>query len=61
VNLEAHKLAKHNDLNAIDYYNLMMDNIDKVIDKHPKSLKKIEKDKTRAARAYNKKVKEKSF
>lgn len=54
-------MAKHNDLNAIDYYNLMMDNIDKVINKHPKSLKKIEKDKTRAARAYNKKVKEKSF
>ena len=44
-----------------DYYNSMMDNIDEVTDKRMKVLKEIEKDKFRVARAYNKKVKDKSF
>ena len=39
----------------------MMDNIDEVTDKRTKALKEIEKDKFRVARAYNKKVKDKSF
>ena len=38
-----------------------MDNIDEVTDKRLKALKEIEKDKLRVARAYNKKVKLKSF
>ena len=38
-----------------------MDNIDEVTDKRMKALKEIEKDKLRVARAYNKKVKDKSF
>ena len=46
---------------AVDYYNLMMDNIDEIIDKRLKALKEIERDKLRVARAYNKKVKGKSF
>ena len=46
---------------AVDYYNSMMDNIDKVTDKRMKDLKEIEKDKLRVARAYNKKVTDKSF
>ena len=45
----------------VDYHNLMMDNIDEVTDKRLKALKVIEKDKLRVARAYNKKVKFKSF
>ena len=61
VNLDAYRLAKQNDLSAIDYYNSMMDNIDEVTGKRMKSLKEIEKDKLRVARAYNKKVKDKSF
>ena len=61
VNLDAYRLAKQNDLSVVDYHNLMMDNIDKVTDKRLKALKKIEKDKLRVARAYNKKVKLKSF
>jgi hypothetical protein len=40
---------------------LMMDNIDEVTDKRLQALKKIEKDKIQVARAYNKKVKLKSF
>ena len=46
---------------AVDYYNLMMDNIDEVTDKRMGALKEIEKDKLQVARAYNKKVKGKSF
>ena len=61
VNLDAYRLAKENDLSAVDYYNSMMDNIDEVTDKRIKALKEIEKDKLRVARAYNKKVKGKSF
>ena len=61
VNLDAYRLAKQNDLSAVDYYYSMMDNIDEVTDKRMKALKEIEKDKLRAGRAYNKKVKDKSF
>ena len=61
VNLDAYKLAKQNDLSVVDYYDLMMDNIDEVSDRRMQALKEIEKDKFRVARAYNKKVKAKSF
>ena len=37
VNLDAYRLAKQNDLSAVDYYNSMMDNIDKVTDKRMKA------------------------
>ena len=56
-----YRLAKQNDLSAIDYYNSMMDNIDEVTDKRIKALNEIEKDKLRVDRAYNRKVKDKSF
>jgi hypothetical protein len=39
----------------------MMDNIDEVTDKRMEALEEIEKDKRRVARAYNKRVKAKSF
>jgi hypothetical protein len=61
VNLDAYRLAKQNDLSAIVYHDLMMDNIDEVTDVRTKALKEIEKDKARVAKAYNKKVKSKSF
>ena len=48
VNLDAYRLAKQNDLSAVDYHNLMMDNIDKVSDKRLKAFKEIE-DKLRVA------------
>ena len=38
-----------------------MDNIDEVTDKRMKALEEIEQDTLRVARAYNKKVKDKSF
>jgi hypothetical protein len=61
VNLGAYRLAKQNDLDVVVYHNLMMDNIDEVTDKSLKAFKEIEKDKARVVRAYNKKVRPKSF
>ena len=60
VNLAALRLAKQNDLSAVNFHNLMMDNIDEVADKRLAALRDVEKDKLRVARAYNKKVKLKS-
>ena len=61
VNFNALRIAKQNDLSTVDFYNLMMDNIDEVADKRLVALKSIERDKLRVARAYNKKVKLKNF
>ena len=61
VNLAALRIAKQDGLSAVDFHNLMMDNIDEVADKRLTALKDIERDKLRVARAYNKKVKLKSF
>jgi hypothetical protein len=61
VNLGAYRLAKQNDLSADTYYALMMDNIDEVTDKRLEAMEAIEKDKRPVARAYNKRVKAKSF
>jgi hypothetical protein len=36
-NLAAYTLAKQNELSAIDYHDLMMDNIDEVTDRRTKS------------------------
>jgi hypothetical protein len=61
VNLDAYRLAKQNDLSVVVYHDVMMDNINEVTDVRLKTLKEIEKDKARVAKAYNKKVKSKSF
>jgi hypothetical protein len=61
VNLGVYRLAKQNDLDAVVYHNLMMDNIDEITDKRVRALKEIEKDKARVVRAFNKKVRSKSF
>jgi hypothetical protein len=45
VNLDAYRLAKQNDISAIDYHDLMMNSIDEVTNKRLKALKEIEKDK----------------
>jgi hypothetical protein len=39
----------------------MLDRLDETSDERMKSLRKIERDKLRIARAYNKRVKEKNF
>jgi hypothetical protein len=61
VNLDAHRLAKQNDLSTMMYHDLMMDDIDEANGKRIKALKDTEKDKAQVAPAYNKKVKSKSF
>jgi hypothetical protein len=61
VNLATYRLAKQNELSIVDYHDSMMDNIDDVTNKRLQGLKEIEKDKIRVTRAYNKKVKLKSF
>jgi hypothetical protein len=61
VNLDAYRLAKQNNLSAVMYHDLIIDNINKVTDIRLKALKEIEKDKARVAKTYNKKVKSKSF
>jgi hypothetical protein len=61
ISLNAVRFAKQNDLTIVDYYNSMMDNIDEVSDKRVTALGEIEKDKIMVSKAYNKKVKAKSF
>jgi hypothetical protein len=61
ISLNVVRFAKKNDLTIGDYYNSMMDNIDEVTDKRVTALGEIEKDKIMVAKAYNKKVKAKSF
>jgi hypothetical protein len=61
VNLAAYRLVKQNELSIVNYHDSMMDNIDDVTNKRLQGLKEIEKDKIRVTRAYNKKVKLKSF
>jgi hypothetical protein len=61
VNLDALRIAWQNELSAVDYQNLMLDRLDKVSDERIKALGEIKRDKLRVAKAYNKRVKEKSF
>jgi hypothetical protein len=61
ISLNAAKFARQNDLNVGDYYNLMMENIVEVTGKRLMALREIEKDKIMVSKAYNKKVKAKSF
>jgi hypothetical protein len=61
VDLDALRIARQNELSAVDYHNLMLDRLDEVSDEIMKALGEIERDKLRVARAYNKRVKEKLF
>jgi hypothetical protein len=61
VNLDALRIAQQNEMSAINYHNLMLDRIDEVLNERVKALGEIERDKLRAVKAYNKRVKEKSF
>jgi hypothetical protein len=61
VNLDDLRIARQNELPAIDYRNLMLDRLDEVLNERVKALGEIERDKLRVAKTYNKRVKEKSF
>jgi hypothetical protein len=60
INLNVVRFARQNDLTVDDYYNSMIDNIDKLTDKRVTALGEIEKDKIMVVKAYNQ-VKTKSF
>jgi hypothetical protein len=61
VNHDALQIARKNELSAVDYHNLMLDRLDVVSDDRVKALGEIEREKLRVAKAYNKRVKKKSF
>jgi hypothetical protein len=61
INLDALRIARQNELSAVNYHNLMLDRLDEVSDERVKVLSNIVRDKLRVAKAYNKRVKEKSF
>jgi hypothetical protein len=61
VNLDALRIAQQNELSTVDYHNLMLNRLDEVSDERENALGEIKRDKLRIARAYNKRVKEKSF
>jgi hypothetical protein len=61
ISLNAIRFATQNDLFVGDYHELMIDNIYEVTDKRMIATKEIEKDKLIVFKAYNKKVKAKSF
>jgi hypothetical protein len=61
VNLDALRIARQNELSAIDYHKLILDRLDEVSDEKVKALGEIEMNKLRVTKAYNKRVKEKSF
>jgi hypothetical protein len=59
--MDALRIAQQNQLSAVHYHNLMLDSLDEVSDERVKALGNIERDKLRVAKAYNRRVKEKSF
>jgi transposase InsO family protein len=61
VNLQGCRVARQDDLSIVEYGELMMDRSDKVMERRLEALREIEKEKLQVARAYNRKVKEKSF
>jgi hypothetical protein len=61
VSLNVVRFARQNNIIVGDYYNSMMDNIDEVTNKRLITLGEIDKDKIMVSKAYNKRVKAKSF
>jgi hypothetical protein len=61
INLQGHWVAGQDDLSAEGYHELMMDRIDEAHEGQFRTLREILKEKLRLAKAYNRKVREKSF
>jgi len=61
ITLGACRVARQDNLSVSEYHDLMMDNVDEVTEARLTALKEIEKDKLAVAKAYNKKVKAKTF
>jgi hypothetical protein len=61
INLQTCWVTKQEDMSATEYIEAMMDQIDGARESRLETLREIVKDKVRVARAYNKRVKAKSF
>jgi hypothetical protein len=61
VNMQAYKVASQNNLLAMDYSDLMMDKVDEAPECRFRAMAEIEKEILLTAKAYNKRVREKSF
>jgi hypothetical protein len=61
INMKNSRVSRQDDLSAIEYNELMMERVDETPESRFKALKKIEKEKRKVPKAYNKRVKEKSF
>jgi hypothetical protein len=61
INLQACRVTLQHALSAEEYSSLMVDQIDEVHESRLRALEKVEKEKLRVAKVYNKKVEVKSF
>jgi hypothetical protein len=61
IGLQSLRVTGHGSLSAKEYHKLMMDKIDDVPESRFKALEEIEKEKIKIAKAYSKRVVEKSF
>jgi hypothetical protein len=61
IGLHSLRVTRKGSLSAKEYHKLMMDKIDDVHESQFKALEEIEKEKIKIAKAYNKRVMEKSF
>jgi hypothetical protein len=61
INLQAQRVMQQDALSTAEYSELMMDTLDEVLESQLKVLREIEKEKLQVAKAYNRRVKDKSF
>jgi hypothetical protein len=61
INLQLHWVKHQDRLSAEEYHDAMRDGVDEVHEGRLATLREIEKEKVKMARAYNKRVMEKSF
>jgi hypothetical protein len=61
INLQTGRVEYQHALSGVEYKDAMMDNMDNVAESRFEALREIEKEKLKVAKAYNKKVWEKSF
>jgi hypothetical protein len=61
ISLQNLRITRQDYLSAKEYTELMMDKVDEALESRLKALEEIEKEKAKIAKAYNKRVVEKSF
>jgi hypothetical protein len=61
LKLQVNRVVKQDTLSSEEYKSSMMDEVDDLLEKCLEALQEIEKNKVKIAKAYNKKVQEKSF